>query len=182
MAGNAPGAVWKRSRSRCRAGTARRWSAALLLAWRAGGLCPAVLQRPLPRAVQQALRAPPHLFSQGPAAAVHQRVCKRLAEVERPLRTITPQDLLGQRLAFLLDLLGACRAAQGEVEGPTAELEGVGRFTPEDKKEKMEVLKAALPTSGLGISKAKRVQTYSHITANCRWALAQMPEGTHYEQ
>ncbi|KAL8179818.1 UNVERIFIED_CONTAM: NFX1-type zinc finger-containing protein 1 [Gekko kuhli] len=115
-------------------------------------------------------------------------VRRRLAEVgqwlERPRRTVTPQELLDlqaefQRLAFLLDLLGACRASQGRVEGPTAELvgtirrvlEGVGRFTPEDErlvKEKLEALKAALPTSGLGISEAERVQIVAAVTDNRR--------------
>ncbi|XP_060089485.1 NFX1-type zinc finger-containing protein 1 [Heteronotia binoei] len=115
-------------------------------------------------------------------------VRRRLVEVaqwlEGPHLTLTPQQLLDlqaemQRLAFLLDLLGACSAAARwkPLEEPTAELiasvrrvlEAAGRFTPEDErfvKEKMEAVKAALPKSGLGISEAERVQIVTAVMTN----------------
>ncbi|XP_077192287.1 NFX1-type zinc finger-containing protein 1 [Paroedura picta] len=113
-------------------------------------------------------------------------VRRRLAEVGqwlvRPSLTFSRQELLDlqaefQRLAFLLDLLRMCRAAGGKMDDPTAELvgtirrilEGGGRFTREDERfveENMVVVKAALPTSGLGISEAERVQIVNAVTGS----------------
>uniref|UniRef100_A0A8C3VVW4 NFX1-type zinc finger-containing protein 1 n=1 Tax=Catagonus wagneri TaxID=51154 RepID=A0A8C3VVW4_9CETA len=74
-----------------------------------------------------------------------------------------------QRLTYLVDLLARCKMAEGKVRGSVAEevnsvrkiLERTCKFTKKDEQlvqKKMEVLKATLPQSGLGISEEERVQ------------------------
>ncbi|XP_061486653.1 NFX1-type zinc finger-containing protein 1 isoform X2 [Rhineura floridana] len=130
-------------------------------------------------------------------------VRRRLAEVtswlERPRCSFTGQEVSElqcefQRLTYLVELLAKCRAVAGtmndasvvaaELVSTTREiLEGPGRFTPEDEslvKAKMEALKEALPTSGLGISDVERRQIVTAVTGTTRGHWFKCPNGHIY--
>ncbi|XP_062822871.1 NFX1-type zinc finger-containing protein 1 [Anolis carolinensis] len=115
-------------------------------------------------------------------------VKKRMAEaaswLERPRLSFTGQEVSElqrefQRLAFLVELLGRCQAAQGKMDDSTAGmvstlrrlLEGPERFTPEAErlvKKEMEALKALLPVSGLGITEAEKRQIVAAVSGTTR--------------
>ncbi|NWY07918.1 ZNFX1 protein, partial [Nothoprocta ornata] len=108
---------------------------------------------------------------------------KRLDEVQvwldRPRISFTGQELSDlqveiQRVTYLLSLLATCNGASGRITPALAKeiaslrviLEGTKKLTDEDEavvKAKLERLCSALPTSGLGISEAERVQIVSAI-------------------
>ncbi|KAH0619379.1 hypothetical protein JD844_003897 [Phrynosoma platyrhinos] len=125
---------------------------------------------------------------------------RRLAEVARwlyrPRLTFTDQELSELqrevlRLSYLVELLGRCQATQGQMDDSTAGmvrtlrrlLEGPGKFTPDDErlvKVKMEALKAVLPTSGLSISEAEKLQILAAFNGKSRGHWFKCPNGHVY--
>ncbi|XP_036251487.1 NFX1-type zinc finger-containing protein 1 [Molothrus ater] len=108
---------------------------------------------------------------------------KRLDEVQqwldKPRISFTEQELTDlqseiQRLTYLLSLLARCKATSrvmptdiaAEINSAREILEGTKKFTEEDEaavKAHLKKINASLPTSGLGISEAERVQIVSAI-------------------
>ncbi|NXD26029.1 ZNFX1 protein, partial [Spelaeornis formosus] len=107
---------------------------------------------------------------------------KRLDEVQKWLDkeriSFTGQELADlqseiQRLTYLLNLLARCKAGRmiptdtaTEINCAREILEGTDKFTEKDEaavKAHLKKINAGLPTSGLGISEAERVQIVSAI-------------------
>lgn len=116
-------------------------------------------------------------------ASERQGLRKRLDEVQewldKPRLSFTGQELSDlqselQRLTYLLSLLSRCNGASAritpalaaEIAGTRKILEQTKKFTGEDEaavKKALARLSSALPSSGLGISEAERVQIVGAI-------------------